>query len=75
MDETMTSLLLELQRHDEASPIICRGLLLRIFRILNTQYEFSLSKKLRQKMNWILYEEISDYMKQRYEKHFHTNAL
>ena len=64
MDETMTSLLLELQRHDEASPIICRGLLLRIFRILNTQYEFSLSKKLRQKMNWILYEEISDYMKQ-----------
>ena len=60
----MTSLLLELQRHDEASPIICRGLLLRIFRILSTQYEFSLSKKLRQKMNWILYEEISDYMKQ-----------
>ena len=48
----------------KASPIICRGLLLRIFRILNTQYEFSLSKKLRQKMNWILYEEISDYMKQ-----------
>ena len=68
MDETMTSLLLELQRHDEASPIICRGLLLRIFRILNTQYEFSLSKKLRQKMNWILYEAA-------YEKHFHTNAL
>ena len=69
MDETMTSLLLELQRHDEASPIICRGLLLRIFRILNTQYEFSLSKKLRQKMNWILYEEISDYMKQHMKTH------
>lgn len=64
MEETLTSLLLELQRHDEASSIICRGLILRIFRILSTQYEFSLSKKLRQKMNWILYEEISDYMKQ-----------
>ena len=62
MDETMTSLLLELQRHDEASPIICRGLLLRIFRILNTQYEFSLSKQLRKQMNWILFEEITDYM-------------
>ena len=64
MEETLITLLYELRRYDEASPIICRGLLLRIFRLLSTQYEFSLSKKLRQKMNWILYEEISDYMKQ-----------
>lgn len=62
MEETLASLLLELKRNDEASPLICRGLLLRIFQILSTRYEFSLSKKLQQKMGWILFEEISDYM-------------
>lgn len=62
MEETLCSLLQELKRHDEASSTICCGLLLRVFRILSTQYEFSLSKKLRQKMNWILFEEITDYM-------------
>lgn len=62
MEDTIGTLLQELKRHDEASPIICRGLLLRIFCILSTQYEFSLSKKLRQKMNWILFEEITEYM-------------
>lgn len=63
MEETLCALMQELKRHDEASSTICCGLLFRIFRILSTQYEFSLSKKLRQKMNWILFEEISDYMK------------
>ena len=62
MEETLCFLLQELKRHDEASPMICRGLLFRIFHILGTQYEFSLSKKLRQKMNWILFEEITEYM-------------
>ena len=64
MEQALYQLLSELKQHDVASPLICQGLLLRIFRILGTNYEFSLSKKLRQKMNWILYEEISDYMKQ-----------
>lgn len=63
MEDTLMKLIGELEYHDEASPLICSGLLLRIFGILCTKYDFSLSKKLRQKMNWILFEEISEYMK------------
>ncbi len=62
MDQTLVTLLGELLRHDEASPIICQGLLLRMFRLLSTQYEFSLSKKLKKEMAWILFEEISGFI-------------
>ena len=63
MEPTLAALLKELTRHDEASPLICQGLLLRIFRLLSTQYEFSLSKKLKKEMTWILYEEISGFIR------------
>lgn len=63
MEQTLTFLLKELSHHDEASALICQGLLLRIFRILSTQYEFSLSKKLKKEMTWILYEEISGFIR------------
>ena len=43
-------------------PYICQGLLLRIFYILSTQYDFSISQKLRREMNWILFEEITQFM-------------
>ncbi len=62
MEQTLTSLIEELKRHDEASPFICQGLLIRIFHILSTKYEFSLSKQLRKRMNWILFEEITNYI-------------
>lgn len=62
MEQTLTSLVEELKRHDEASPFICQGLLIRIFHILSTKYEFSLSKQLRKRMNWILFEEITNYI-------------
>lgn len=62
MEQTLTSLIGELKRHDEASPFICQGLLIRIFHILSTKYEFSLSKQLRKRMNWILFEEITNYI-------------
>lgn len=62
MEEALIQLLTELDRHDEASPYICQGLLLRIFHILSTRYDFSLSQKLRREMNWILFEEITDFM-------------
>ena len=39
-----------------------QGLLIRIFHILSTKYEFSLSKQLRKRMNWILFEEITNYI-------------
>ena len=55
-------LLTELERHDEASPYICQGLLLRIFYILSTQYDFSISQKLRHEMNGILFDEITKFI-------------
>ncbi|NDL68044.1 AraC family transcriptional regulator [Anaerotalea alkaliphila] len=66
MEECLSSLLKELILHDEASAIICRGLLMRIFRILSTSYDFSLSKELRKEMSWLLYEEITAYIKENY---------
>lgn len=62
IEEALMALVSELQKHDIASTYICKGLLLRIFWILGTRYEYSLSKQLRKKMNWMLFEEITDYM-------------
>ena len=56
------SLIDELKKYDDASPFICQGLLLRIFKILGTKYDFSLSKQTRKKMNMILFEEITQFI-------------
>lgn len=62
IESTLMQLLTELERHDEASPYICQGLLLRIFYILSTQYDFSISQKLRHEMNGILFDEITKFI-------------
>lgn len=62
MESTLLSLLAELSHNDPASPLICRGLLMRLFSLLSTNYEFSLSKKAKKEMNWILLEEISAFI-------------
>ena len=62
LESTFISLIEELNSFDAASPFICQGLLIRIFHILSTKYEFSLSKQLRKRMNWILFEEITNYI-------------
>lgn len=54
LEECLEPLLRELITHDEASSYICRGLLMRIFRILSTDYDFSLSRELRREMNWLM---------------------
>lgn len=59
----LEQLLQELIQPDEASSTICRGLLIRIFRLLSTDYEFSLSRELQKEMNWLIYEEITKYIK------------
>lgn len=66
LEECLYSLLKELTSYDDFSPVICRGLLMRVFRILSTDYDFSLSGKLRREMNWLVYEEITSYI----EAHF-----
>ena len=67
IEDTLKTLLLELIHYDEASPYICKGLLMRIFRILSTDYDFSLSKELKKEMNWLLFEEITSYIQEHYQ--------
>lgn len=62
LNECLAFLLHELYHPQTGSPYIYKGLLLRIFRILSSRYEFSLSKELKNEMSWIVFEEISDYI-------------
>ena len=41
---------------------------MRIFRLLSTGYEFSLSREQKKTMNWIVFEEVCTYM----ETHYRT---
>lgn len=67
MEECFFQLLQELKRNDEASTYICHGLLMRIFQLLSKNYELSLSRELRKEMNWIIYKEITDYIKDNFK--------
>lgn len=64
MENCLLSLFTELHDRNTGSHYICKGLLMRIFHILGTQYEFSLSKEQKKTMNWAVFEEISEYIKQ-----------
>ncbi|MCD8082244.1 MAG: AraC family transcriptional regulator [Clostridiales bacterium] len=66
MEECMKALLNEFRIHDAGSVHICRGLVMRIFRLLSTVYDFSLSKELRQEMNWLMFEEITKFITANY---------
>ena len=64
MERYMEQLLQELLLHDNASSVICRGILIRIFSLLGCGYEFSCSRKLEREINELIYEEILDYIKE-----------
>lgn len=66
LDDCLCMLLRELMGSDIGTYYIRKGLLLRIFRILSTKYDFALSREQRKTMNWILFEEIDTYIKQHY---------
>ena len=68
LEENLAFLLRELYDGKIGSRYIRKGLLLRIFRIISTKYEFSLSKELRKTMNWIVFEEVSSFMHTHYNK-------
>ena len=66
--ETCISLLLsELYTPQTGSFYLCKGLLLRIFRMLSTDYEFSLSREQQKTMNWIVFEEVCNYIQTHYQ--------
>lgn len=81
IEEYLLALMHELIHHDKASSYICHGLLMRIFTLLSSKYDISLSSKMQRKMNWLLYEEITNFIGQHYRDisirklsgHFHFN--
>jgi AraC-like DNA-binding protein len=66
MEELLLSIISELECHDEASKHICKGLLIRILNLISTEYDFQLSNEQRKKMNWLIVEEITRYIKENY---------
>ncbi len=62
LEDCMCQLLNELLNDEAGASYIRKGLLLRIFRILSSKYEFSLSKEQQRVMNWIVFEEVSEYI-------------
>lgn len=66
MEGCLYVLLRELYENSIGSHYICKGLLLRIFRIMSTKYDFSLSREQRRTMNWIMFEEVTGYIRRHY---------
>lgn len=66
MEECLAALIPELKNNDAASRYICKGLLIRIFHILSTEYEISLSRENRQAMNYLLFTEVTSYIRENY---------
>jgi len=81
MEEYLLRLLQELIHYDKASYYICHGYLMRIFRLLSSCYDISISSEMQKKMNWLLFDEITSYIKHNYNEislrqlseHFHFN--
>lgn len=68
MESSISMLIHELYETDIGSAHICKGLLMRIFRLLSTDYEFSLSREQQKTMNWIVFEEICEYIQTHYQE-------
>ncbi len=66
MEHLLFSLLTEMEQNDAASKYICKGLLIRILHHISSQYEFLLTNEQRKKMNWLIFEEITNYIEEHY---------
>ncbi|CUX51369.1 AraC family transcriptional regulator [Clostridium sp. C105KSO13] len=66
MENCLFMILKELYKRNVGYHHICKGLLLRIFRTLSTEYDFFLSGEQRKTMSWIIFEEISYYIQRNY---------
>ncbi|MBR1814920.1 MAG: helix-turn-helix domain-containing protein [Lachnospiraceae bacterium] len=60
--DNLHPLLLELAHPQAGTAYICKGLMMRIFRLLSTEYEFSLSKSQQSRLNSVLFEAVSAYI-------------
>lgn len=66
LEDCLSWLLNELFNGKTGSRHICKGLLLRIFGIISTKYDFSLSREQKKTMNWLIFEEVSAYIRTHY---------
>ena len=62
MELCFSSLITELLEEKVGNRYIIKGLLMRIFRLLSTEYDFQLSKQQKKDMNWAVFEEICNYI-------------
>lgn len=66
IEETLMSLVQELQYNDESSRYISKGLVMRILHLLSTEYTFSLSLEQKKTMNSFVVDEIKEYINSNY---------
>ena len=66
MESYFSLLVEELYKDRIGSTLITKGLLLRIFRLLSTQYDFQLSRQQKKDMQWAVFADVCHYMKQNY---------
>ena len=62
LKDMLTALINECGVADMASAYICQGLMLRILWRLGTVYEYAQSRYIRKKINWLLHQEITDFI-------------
>ena len=62
LKDMLTALISECGVSDMASVYICQGLMLRILWRLGTVYEYAQSRYIRKKINWLLHQEITDFI-------------
>ena len=66
MQNCFSLLTTELLEDKVGSHFIVKGLLMRIFRLLSTKYEFQLSRQQKQDMNWAIFADICHYIENNY---------
>lgn len=67
LEKCLLGLLKELMDNSAGTHYIRKGLLMRIFGILSTRYEFNLSSEQQKARNWLIFQEITQYIRQHYD--------
>ncbi len=67
MDNYFSLIAKELFEDKTGASYIVKGLLMRIFRLLSTEYEFHLSRQQKKDMNWAIFEDVCHYIEQNYK--------
>lgn len=62
IEESLISLIYELECNDESSRYISKGLVMRILHLLSSEYTFSLSLEQKKTMNSFIVDEIKEYI-------------